>query len=350
MRQELGFPPISPQFPFGIGYFKGKSEFGKANGRVRRNHSMKNIRKNGLGMVLAPALALWIPCASAQQRTPAWNESLRWDGAPRQVAPTAPRPAAATAPLPATAWESAFEPPVMSTGFGEGWIADRLTLGLAIRQSHLTDNHRSPDRDGGKTFVGYVNELDMNNETLVVPVLTYWAARYLRLSATWENLKAKTYNYDPDNPYGHHLHSDGRLKLEGPVFVVEGLWPLWNDTVFPHVGAGLFIGMGDFLENDFWHYGYATQEDYDAFGRPKKARSYFLREIRVDDAIGWLLSAGVAWRPFKHFQVDLDVRQMWVEPDCVFGYTSRKGKWDPQVDGEFTLDNLTWTLSAAYVF
>ncbi|MBP5786788.1 MAG: hypothetical protein J6Y19_03095 [Kiritimatiellae bacterium] len=291
---------------------------------------MMKIGKTVLGTA---ALACWlVSSASAQQRNP-WDDTLRWN--------TSSAPAAR---------ESSFEPPVMSSGApGEGWLTDRLTIGLALRMAHFTENHRTPDRDGGKTFVGYVNEIDLKNETLVVPVVTYWAARYLRLSATWECLKGRTYNYDPDNPYGPHLHSDGREKLYGPTFMVEGLWPVLDDTLFPHVGAGLFFGMGEFREDDFWHYGYGSQESYEADGKPKKTKGNFKREIHSDDAIGWLLSAGVAWRPFKHFQVDLDVRQMWVEPDIEYGYMKKKG-WELHRKGEFTFDNVTWTLSAAYVF
>lgn len=299
---------------------------------------MKHIGKTVLGTA---ALATALACLSAssaaaqQQRTSAWNDTLRWGN---------------TASAPAARTPSAFEPPVEPSGTAsEGWLADRLTLGLGIRLAHFTANHRPPDRDGGKTFVGFVNEIDLRNDTLVVPVVTYWAARYLRLGATWECLKGKTYNYDPDNPHGPHLHSDGQERLEGPVFTVEGLWPLLDDTLFPHAGAGLFYGMGDFREEEFWYYGYGSQASYEADGKPKETKSNFKREIHSDDAFGFLLTAGVAWRPFTHFQVDLDVRQMWVEPDIEYGYMKKKG-WEHHRDGELTFDNVTWTLSASYVF
>lgn len=294
---------------------------------------MKKILGISLKVVLlSQALGLMLANASAQQRNTSWNENLRWNTESRPVER-----------------ESVSEPPVLTDETGGGWLADRLTIGLGVRVARFTDNHRPADREGGKTFVGYVNELDLENETLLVPVVTYWTARYLRLSATWETLKGRTYNYDPYNPDGPHAHSDGRLKLDGPVFMVEGLWPMMDDTLFPHAGAGLFVGMGEFREDDFWHYGYGSQESYEAYGKPKKTRLNYKREIHSDDAIGWLVSAGVAWRPFKHFQADLEVRQMWVEPDCEYGYMYKSG-WDPHRKGEFTFDNLTWTLSAAYVF
>ena len=230
-----------------------------------------------------------------------------------------------------------------------GWLSERLTIGLGISRIRLTNNHRPPKRDAGETFVGYVNLLDLENDFAWTPVVTYWAARYFRASLSWENVKARTFNYDKTNPYGEHGQTDGIISISGPLVSLEAVFPLMDDTLFPHAGLGIFFINADFREDDFWHLGYSSQESYEYYGKPKKTRSGYYREIRVDDTVGWLASAGIAWRPMKKFQVDLDVRQTWADVDCEFGYNYKSG-WDPHRSGNFTLDNVAWTLSAAYVF
>lgn len=233
-----------------------------------------------------------------------------------------------------------------------GWLSDRLSLGLGISHMRLTDNHRSPSREDGKTFVGRLNLLELEDKTQLTIVANLWFMRYLRASLSWENVEARTFNYDVSNPYGAHGQTDGIVKISGPVLSLEGVWPLLDDTLFPHVGAGLFFGQADFKEDTFWHLGYSSQASYDTYGRPSHTRSGFRREIHVEDTVGWLASAGIAWRPVKHFQVDLEVRQTWADIDCEYGYLWNKTDkgWDPHRTGDFTLDNLTWVISAAYVF
>lgn len=296
---------------------------------------MKTLLKTGLGMSLAAALSWMVPCASAQQRGAAWDDGVHW-GAKE-------RPAAAREPQTVSIADDG------DRGTGGGWLSERLTIGVGVRHAHLSENYRTPDRESGSTFVGRLNMLNLENENDVMPVVTYWLARYLRVGATWERLHARAYNYNVGDPYGQHAHSDGVAKLSGPVFTLEGMIPLFDDTLFPHAGAGVLVGMGDFKEDTFWHYGYTRQEDYEAAGKPTKGRSGYLREIHSDDTLGWLVTAGVAWRPVKHLQVDLDVRQTWAETDCEYGYMLKSG-WDPHRKGEFTFDNVTWSLSASYVF
>ena len=235
-------------------------------------------------------------------------------------------------------------------GWYHRWLSGRLSIGAGVSWSHLTDNHRPPDREGGATYVGYLDLMKLEDDAEAVPVVTYWVARYLRLAATWERLEARVFNYDRKNPYGEHGQTDGVATVAGPVFEVSGVFPLLNDTLFPHAGLGMFIGMGDFKEDTFWHLGYPSQAAYEKAGSPGTTQRGFYREIHMEDTLGWVASAGLSWRPVEHFQVDLDVRKTWASTDCEYGYLWEGKGWDPHREGDFSFDNVAWTLAASWVF
>lgn len=239
-------------------------------------------------------------------------------------------------------------------GWTASWLSERLTLGLAVSRIRLSDNHRPPHRPDswgskGTTFLGALNLMELEEETVVVPVATYWVARYLRAKATWENMEARVYNYNDADPYGPHGQTDGIAKMHGPVVTLEGVWPLLDDTLFPHVGAGLFYGFGDFDEDTFWHLGYSSQEAWEERGKPRKTAGNHYREIHMDDGLGWVASAGLAWRPMRHFEVDLEMRKTWVTSDAEYGYVKNSG-WESHHPGEFSFENVTWSLAASWVF
>lgn len=322
---------------------------------------------------MAAALAAASAVADARAATNAessWDAPLTWNGVrgAEKAAPAAEPPPAATpspaippaatpparvpaspAPAPAAA---PWPPPaaeISAGGFFDRWVAGRLALGAGLRMARLTDNHRPPRPGTGETFVGNLTALDLENETDWAPVATYRFARHFRAALSWESIEARTFNYNRDDPYGARGQTDGIVEISGPVALLELAWPCFGDTLFPHAGAGLFFGSADFREDAFWNLNYGSEAAWAADGRRTEAPRGVYREIRVDDAIGEIVSAGLSWRPAKHFRLDLDVRKTWVDADCVFGY-NWLGNWKPQKSGDFSLDHVAWTLSAAYVF
>ena len=228
--------------------------------------------------------------------------------------------------------------------FYDAWLKDRLSVGLSLSYSKLTDATRPKDRDGGKTFVGYVWKLEDTDEVHVLPTVSYWAAPYLRLSLFWNSVAGHTRNYNLQ------LHSDGDVTAEGPALLVEGLYPICGDTVFLHAGVGLTYAFCDFDEDTWWHLGYGSYDSWvNSFNKRNHVRSDHFREIEVDDAVGYLVSAGVSWRPIARAEIDLSVRHVWLDPDCDFGYryTSRR---ETLLTGDFELNHLSVVLTGSYVF
>lgn len=225
------------------------------------------------------------------------------------------------------------------------WIRERLAIGLSASWSKLTDRTRPKDVMGGRTFVGYVWKLEDTDQTGIVPEIRYWAAPFARVSLGLDRVCGRTRNYNLEK------HSDGDAELMGPQLLVEGLYPLCDDTVLFHAGAGIVYDFADFSEVAWWHLGYASEASWNRLGRPRTPRAGYTREIRVDDAFGWTLAAGAAWRPHPNFEVDLSLRHTWVDPDCEFGYNhgGRIG-FRKDLGGDLALDHLTVALTGSYVF
>ena len=235
--------------------------------------------------------------------------------------------------------------PLQSESFFDVWIKDRLSIGLGVSFSTLTDSKRPKDVENGRTFVGFVWKLEDTDQVGIVPELRYWASDYVRLVLSMDRVVGRTRNYN------QMKHSDGEINVWGPQFLVEGLYPLCDNTVFLHAGAGVVYEFSDFTEDKWWKLGYASRDSWVYYGGTDKARQGYYREIHVDDGFGWILSAGCSWRPHPRFELDLSLRHTWFNPDCQFGYNYGKRKgFEKHQDGDFDLDHLSVALTASYVF
>ena len=127
------------------------------------------------------------------------------------------------------------------------------------------------------------------------------------------------------------------------------MYPCADDTLLPHLGAGVIYGFADFEEDRWWSLGYSSPAEYDATGHTYKTKNDKFREIRVEDNFGFVLQAGIAWRPMEHVQLDLILRQTFLTCDAEFGYRGNHG-FRRELPGEFDVDNFAVVVTAAYVF
>lgn len=283
--------------------------------------------------VLVPLVVL----LAAATFVSAAEEALPAEAAPEAPAEQSAAPADAVPAVPAVA--------LQTESFFDLWIEDRLTVGLGVSWSVLTDAERPKDAGRRKTFVGYIWKLEDEDQFGVLPELRYWAAPNLRIVLSMDRVSGRTRNFNLAK------HSDGVAELMGPQLLVEGLCPMCDETVFLHAGAGVVYDFADFEEDAWWKLGYASEASWNEYGRTGKTRQDYFREIRVDDAFGWTLSVGASWRPHPRFELDLSLRHTWIEPDCQFGYNYGKKKgFEKHSDGDFTLDHLSVALTGSYVF
>ncbi len=235
--------------------------------------------------------------------------------------------------------------PLQRASFYDVWIKDRLSVGLGFSYAVLTDSERPKDAPNHATFVGFVWKLEDTDQVGVVPEIRFWASEHFRLVLTMDRVSGRTRNYNLMK------HSDGDVDLRGPQFLVEVFYPLCEETVFLHAGAGVVYDFADFTEVRWWKLGYGSEASWEEYGRPRKSRQGYFREIHVDDAFGGTLAAGVSWRPTPRFELDCSVRHTWVDPDCQFGYYYGGNRgFEKHQDGDFELNHLSVVLTGSYVF
>ena len=232
--------------------------------------------------------------------------------------------------------------PIAQRSFYDDWIANKLSIGLRLSKNSLTDAERPGNYE--EDFVGAIYKLDDVDDVFVAPELRYEPIRFVRLVLGWDSVAGKTRNFNTENH-----HSDGNATMSGPVLLAEGVCPVYEDYLSFHAGIGAAFGHGGFDHVTWWHLGYSSRDSWEYYGSPNKLRGNHYRQIYVDDEVGLVLSGGVSCRPFERLEIDLSVRYIRLEPDCHWGYLYKSG-FDEHQTGEFTLDHLSVSLLAAYVF
>lgn len=236
---------------------------------------------------------------------------------------------------------SSYAPPEES--FYDSFIKGRLSIGLALYTVSLDVDDRPQDELWEKTFVGYVNQLTEEDDTGFTPVFSYYLCDYLRFGLQYNKVTARTMNYNVHS-------SDGYVDCQGPVVTLEGSLPLLDDMLIPHVGVGAAFYRGGFHEDSWWHHGFGSNERYLALRQHETGAGHY-REIDVDDTVGFMLTAGVSFRPVSHLELDLSVRTISANVDCTYKYVYVRNKEVIIMDeGDFDLDNVSVMFSLSYVF
>lgn len=240
--------------------------------------------------------------------------------------------------------EIAGETPALEgPDFYDRFLKNRLSIGLTVVSTHLTDAERPEDKGAGKTFVGFIYKLEDEDKSMVVPTVSYWIPEvFIRLGVSWDSISGRTRNYNKTR------HSDGVVKTEGPAFFAEAVIPLFDDRVLLHAGAGVVVAKSDFTEDTWWHLGYSSENAWIQRGSPMTVSGHY-REIQVDDVTAPIITGGVSWRPFEHVEIDVSGRYVKMEPDCEFGYSSGT-HFHPNEGGDFTLHHASVAATVSFVF
>ncbi|NLF85182.1 MAG: outer membrane beta-barrel protein [Lentisphaerae bacterium] len=222
------------------------------------------------------------------------------------------------------------------------YVAERLTLGLRLVNNKLDETSRPADRDGGLTFLGYVNELEQQEKSGVRLVVGYRFCPYFSVEVSHDEVAARTRNYNTGL-------SDGVLRLSGPVFAATLSYPV-TDKLSPYVGLGYAPWSASFEHDDWWHLDYDSPEAYEAHGSPRgvlfEDRS---RCIEVEDDSATFFTLGVAYRFHRHAQLDVMMRQIDLTSKARF-YYDYAGEQVPQREGEFTMKHSTFGIALSFVF
>lgn len=229
-------------------------------------------------------------------------------------------------------------------GFYDTWIRDRLSVGLGITAFKLTKNHRTPDINRKKNFIGAVTELHECREFLLTPSISYSWNDYFQTTLSYADITANTENFN------NHL-GDGHVHYRGPILALEGTYPLLDGQLITHAGAGIGFLWGDFHEDKWWNLGYASYDSWVYRGSPSwRTQLNYYREIHVDEfEMPIFFNLGATYRFTPNWGIDFTARYMMLDPDNDFGYhyTSR---YERHNVGDFDLTHFAFTLSATYTF
>ncbi len=218
--------------------------------------------------------------------------------------------------------------------FYEDYIQDRLSIGLRVSTFRLKDATRPADKMGGRTFVGFLNKLEEEDDTNVYPTIAWWICPYLALELTYDKVEASTWNYDPLHP-SLHTTTDGNIKFSGPIMTLRGQYPFLENRIIPYIGIGIAPWSCSFNESEKWF----TRSDG------------MHRVMEVNDDVGLALTAGVGIRPIRHLEIEAMVRYLDVSTDAEFWYMRGGIHRGPIAgSGEFTLEHIAYGLAASYVF
>ena len=307
------------------------------------------------GAALAAALGYLGPDASAQvfDAAPADKTPTRAYTRPAANARTTPaytQPARVTAATARTT--RARRAPTLETETPLGrtaafyqeyidpYVAERLTLGLRLVNNKLDETSRPADRDGGRTFLGYVNELEQQEKSGVRLVVGYRFCPYFGVEVSHDEVAARTRNYNTGL-------SDGVLRLSGPVFAAAFSYPV-TDKLSPYVGLGYAPWSASFEHDDWWRLGYGSPEDHEARGSPREALVPS-RLIEVGDDSATFFTLGVAYRFHRRAQLDVMMRQIDLTSKARF-YHDYAGHRVLEREGEFTMKHSTYSIALSYVF
>ena len=220
------------------------------------------------------------------------------------------------------------------------YVAERLTLGLRLVNNKLDETSRPADREGGLTFLGYVNELEQQEQSGVRLVVGYRFCPYFSVEVSHDEVAARTRNYNSGL-------SDGVLRLSGPVFAATLSYPV-TDKLSPYVGLGYAPWSASFEHDGWWRLGYGSPEAYEALGSPGK-ELVPSRVIEVGDDSATFFTLGVAYRFHRHAQLDVMMRQIDLTSKARF-YHDYAGSRILEREGEFTMKHSTYGIALSFVF
>lgn len=219
-------------------------------------------------------------------------------------------------------------------------IARKLTLGASRSSYELTETVRPADRDGGATFIGYVNVLEQIDEDTTRLVVGYHPCRYLAFQYTEDEVAARTRNYNNDL-------SDGVVRMFGPIYTGVVRVPIF-DRIFPFVGISYAPWETEFVHEPWWHLGWPSPEAHALAGSPNRTVGHS-RTIEVEDDTCRYTTYGVTIKLHRYVEFDATMRDIELNTPARF-YTEAGGNRTLERTGDFPLSHKSYALALRVVF
>jgi hypothetical protein len=239
-------------------------------------------------------------------------------------------------------WESVME-----------FLHEHLEVGLRFTSFELDETPRPEDPFRQQTFLGFVNQLEEEQDSAPKFYMNILINKYVGFEITHDAVAARTRNFN-------NGQSDGILEMSGPIYSIIGRYPFEDVPIFgsandyrvdiiPFLGLGYADWEADFKEEGWWAAGFSSPESWASAGSPSPSESGMVRMIQVSDDSSTVIMIGLALSLHEHFGIDIIYRQMELSTDAQFLRGSLSNP-EPQSAGEFPMDHSTLGFGAKFIF
>ena len=155
------------------------------------------------------------------------------------------------------------------------------------------------------------------------------------------------------------MEKDGKLKWDTLTLGITARLPLEKWRVSPYAVLGLTYNSPSFDENNWWRYGWNSGSDYDKHIATMPAgqdpeqwmRTGRIRNMKTDQAFGWVYGLGLDFFVTKNVAINADVR--WNKASTDVTYTiaddsSQQNLLSRQFS--YDLDTVSYALGVHYYF
>lgn len=229
-----------------------------------------------------------------------------------------------------------------SERFYSAFIKERLSAGVRITSFSLTDPDRPEDETREETFIGYVNELQEDNNNQIHPTILYKLHRYVAFEFTMDEVAARTQNFNNDL-------ADGVVVMSGPIFNLFFTYPMMDDRISPYVGIGYAPWTSEFDHDAWWMLGWGSPEEYEAAGSPGISPNGYERRILVEDDSGMVWTVGVNAKLHRRAELDFMVRGISLDPANEHGVMF-DGVYAKKREGDFDMSHIAFGCALRFIF
>jgi hypothetical protein len=226
--------------------------------------------------------------------------------------------------------------------FYSTFIKERLSAGFRVTSFSLTDPDRPEDETREETFIGYVNELQEEDNNQIHPTILYKLHRYVSLEFTMDEVAARTQNFN------NNL-ADGVVVMSGPIFNLFLTYPMMDDRISPYIGLGYAPWTSEFDHDAWWMLGWDSPEAYEAAGSPGTSDGGYERRIIVEDDSGVVWTVGVNAKLHRYAELDFMVRGITLDPANEHGVMF-DGVYSKSREGDFDMSHIAFGCALRVIF
>jgi opacity protein-like surface antigen len=231
------------------------------------------------------------------------------------------------------------------------FLAASLASADIIEQFAIGTRVKSWELMRDKNFIGSITSDTVSEKDELYPSnvnLLFLFCPYGGLSVEWDR-------------FGATMEKDGKLTWDTFTMALNFRYPLAWEThkIVPYGVLGLTYSLPKFDENNWWRYGWASQEEYDnaqrnrpASGDPQQYLSTGrVRDMSLDNALGWTYGLGVDFFLTKNLALNLDLRFNRAVADAHYTIVSDDGK-DTLLkrDFDYSLDTVSYGIGFRWYF